>query len=179
MVDNSAALERGLEKAKGIILKRMTDGLIVAAHNFCADAFRAYESPLMGFTGNTWTGTAVGAYVSGKLIYYTTTKAVAGMKSAKRVKLTKGEVAYLKEDYLGRERTFVGMTETDKRLSEYDAIEFLKSHRHTGKYALTVVNGSEYANYIENQMSGNVLMKTYFWSTELLNVSFERVKLNV
>lgn len=164
---NTAALENGFNKAKKIIEERVGLGLINQANILAMKAHDLYHSPKMGFTGNTWTGTAVGVYVSGKLIYFITTKMIADMPPTVRRKLTSGERAFLESDYNGRKRAYVGIIETDKQHSEYDAIQFLENHNPLSKYAITVVNGSEYANYIENEMGGDVLIGTYHYASRL------------
>lgn len=185
MADNSAALERGFAKARQIIKKRVDEGLTIAACNICIDAYRQYKSPLMGFTGNTWTGTCCGVYSDGSLIFMSSTHKIASMPSPLGGKLKAGENRFYAEPYgyrmdgVGENRDFLGRISTSGNLAEADAAEFLSSHHPSFKYGLCVVNGSEYAKYIENEMSGNVLMNTYFWSAELLKAGFERVKLSI
>jgi hypothetical protein len=118
----------------------------------------------MAFTGQTWTGTAVGVYSNGALIYVITTKQFADMPAPVRKKLTSGEYAFLKPDYMGRHRGYKGVIETDKENSEQDAIGFLQGHRVNGKYGITVVSGSEYASYIEDVLKGDVITGTYHYA---------------
>ena len=167
MVTNTAALENGFNKAKKIIEEKIGLCLIKQANILAMKAHDLYHSPKMGFTGNTWTGTAVGVYVSGILIYFITTKMIADMPSTVRRKLTSGERAFLESDYNGIKRSYLGLIETDKQHSEYDAIQFLQNHNPLSKYAITVVNGSEYASYIEDEMNGDVLIGTYHYANRL------------
>ena len=166
-MDNTAALERGFAKAKKIIDERMRLLLIRRANELCLRAHDLYASPKKAFTGNTWTGTAVGAYSNGQLIYYISTKMIASMPEVRRWKLKKGEAAYLSPDYAGNVRRFVGKIETDGGNSEQDALEFLQNHNPSAKYAICVVNGSEYANYIENVYGGDVIKGTYHYAHNL------------
>ena len=64
MGTNTAALENGFNKATEIIRTRVIAGLRKEADKLALKAYDTYKSPLMGFTGNTWTGTAVGVYDS-------------------------------------------------------------------------------------------------------------------
>jgi hypothetical protein len=185
MHNNSEALEKGFGKAKQIIKKRIDEGLTIAACNFCVDAYRSYSSPMMGFTGNTWTGTCCGVYSEGSLIFIASTHKIASMPNPLGAKLKAGYGRFYPEPYgyimsgVGKDRGFAGSIETSGNYAEADACDFLSSHHPSFKYGLCVVNGSEYANYIENVIGGDVLTKTYYWSAELLKAGFERVKLNV
>lgn len=167
MYNNIASLEKGFTKAGEIIQKRITGGLIMKADVLCMKAHDLYRSPNMAFTGNTWTGTAVGVYVLGKLVYYVTTKMIAHMSEAIRRKLTRGESSFLYPDYMGVNRYFTGKIKTDRNYSEYDALEFLKGHSPLSKYAITVVNGSEYAEYIEQVYHGDVITGVYHYANKL------------
>ena len=62
MADNSKALENGFNKAKQIIRERVEIGLMAEANKLAMKAYEMYHSPKMAFTGQTWTGTAVGAF---------------------------------------------------------------------------------------------------------------------
>ena len=163
MTNNTAALERGFKKAQEIINNKMIGILIFQADIIAMKAHDLYHSPRMAFTGNTWTGTAVGVYSNGKLIYYVTTKMIADMEDIVRSKLRAGQFAYLSPDYMGVNRGFEGIIDTDAGNSEQDAISFLESNIISSKYGITVVNGSEYANYIENSMGGDVITGTYHY----------------
>jgi hypothetical protein len=164
MADNSKALENGFNKAKQIIREQVEKGLMVQANKLVEKAYKLYHSPKMAFTGQTWTGTAVGVYSNGALIYVITTKQFADMPAPVRKKLTSGEYAFLKPDYMGRHRGYKGVIETDKENSEQDAIGFLQGHRVNGKYGITVVSGSEYASYIEDVLKGDVITGTYHYA---------------
>ena len=167
MGNNREALERGFAKAKDIIRQKMESILVREANVLALKAHDLYKSPRMAFTGNTWTGTAVGAYSNGKLVYYVTTKMIADMDPAIRNKLKKGERVFLNPDYMGRARSFTGVINTDSGNSENDAITFLLSHNPNSRYAITVVNGSEYAEYIEQVLDGDVITGTYHYAGNL------------
>ena len=162
MSNNSEALERGFEKAKLIIYERIVKSLVLDANLLAMKAHDTYKSG--SFTGNTWTGTAVGVYANGSLIYYVTTKMIANMPNIKHSKITAGEYVYLRPSYDGRNRGFKGTIETDNGISEDDAVAFLKSRVPSSKYSITVVNGSEYASYLEREKGADVLTGTYFYA---------------
>jgi hypothetical protein len=173
MSNNTAALNRGFSKMELIIRERITKGLIVEADKLAMKAYETYHSPLMGFTGQTWTGTAVGVFSNRSLAYYVSTRIIANMPNPVRKKLSFGKPAFLKEpygyimDFSGNNRFMRPTVATDEGISEQDAIKFLQSyHAHT-KYAIVVVNGSEYANYIENSMGGDVITGTYHYASRL------------
>lgn len=174
MADNSKALENGFNKAKQIIRKRVEIGLMAEANKLAMKAYEMYHSPKMAFTGQTWTGTAVGAFSYGYLIYVITTRQIDSMPPPVRKKLTTGTYAFLKPDYLGRYRGYNGVVPTDKGNSEQDAITFLELYNPRSKYAIVVVNGSEYAEYIEQVMGGDVLIGTYHYAKGLRAVDLTK-----
>ena len=175
MAENSKALENGFNKAKQIIRERVEKGLIAEANKLAYKAFDMYRSRLMGFTGQTWTGTAVGVFSNGVLIYVITTRQIASMSPPVRGKLKFGKPVYLKHPYGGgRDRAFVPIISTDGGNSEADAINFIKDYRPSGKYAIVVVNGSEYAKYIEQVMGGDVLIGTYHYAKGLRAVDLTK-----
>ena len=173
MSNNTAALERGIKKAKQIMRERIELGLVNEANKLALKAYESYTSPLMGFTGNTWTGTAVGVYSQGKLIYYITTRMIKNMPAPVMNKLRLGRSAFLEDPYgyiMGEsvgDRSFTPAVDTDGGNSEKDAVEFLESRIPTSQYGITVVNGSEYANYIENSMGGDVIIGTHHYAGRL------------
>ena len=173
MANNTAALDRGFAKAKQIMRERIEQCLVNEANKLAMKAYESYNSPLMGFTGNTWTGTAVGVYSNGKLIYYITTRMIDNMPAPVMNKLRLGKPVFLEKPYgyimVGSRgnRSFAAFVDTDGGNSEKDAIEFLESHSIGSKYGITVVNGSEYANYIENSMGGDVIIGTHHYAGRL------------
>lgn len=173
MSNNTAALERGIKKAKQIMRERIEICLVNEANKLALKAYESYNSPLMGFTGNTWTGTAVGVYSQGKLIYYITTRMIENMPAPVMDKLRLVKPIFLEKPYgyimVGARgnRSFAAVVNTDGGNSEKDAIEFLESHSIGSKYGITVVNGSEYANYVENSMGGDVLIGTHHYAGRL------------
>jgi hypothetical protein len=173
MSNNAAALDRGFKKLYTMIDLRMLRGLSVEANKLAMKAYETYRSPLMGFTGNTWTGTVVGVFINHRFVYMIGTRAIGNMPAALRKKLTRGETAFLKEPYgyimkgVGNNRRFTGKVSTDQGNSEQDAIAFLNGYVPKGRWAIVVVNGSEYGNYIENEMGGDVLIGTYRYAKNL------------
>ena len=172
-MNNSKVLDNGFKKAKEIIRGRMLKGLIIEADKLAVKAYETYESPKMGFTGQTWTGTAVGVYIEGNLEYVVTTRNIGLQIPPVRNKLRNGESVFLKEPYgylMGKSegnRWIMSIISSDGVDSEKDAIDFLQSHKNIGSYGITVVNGSEYANYIENIMGGDVIIGTYHYAGSL------------
>lgn len=182
MTDNSRALENGFAKARLIIRERAEKGLMVEANKLAYKAFELYRSPLMGFTGQTWTGTAVGVFSNGENIYTITTRHIANMPPPVRSKLRTGKVYFLKKPYGyimdatgdGGNRFMRPVIDTDGDNSEADAIKFLRSYKPSTKYAIVVVNGSEYASYIEGMMDGDVLVGTYHYAHGLRAVDLSK-----
>ena len=173
MPDNRKALENGFAKAKKIIHDRIIKGLYVEADRLAMKAYESYESPMMGFTGQTWTGTAVGVFDKGSLVYYVSTKTIADMPDAVRSKLRADKQYFLENpygyimDYSGGNRKFTAVIDTDGGSSEADAVNFLREYKPSNSYAIVVVNGSEYAEYIQNILGGDVLFGTYRYAHNL------------
>ena len=165
MADNRAALDRGFDKARGIIRNKMLRALMGVELSLAVEAQNRYI-PEKSFTGNTWTGTAVGAYADGKLVYYKTTKDL-GMQPPVHRKLRLDEVVHLKSDYLGRDRVIRGSIDTDGGTSEEDAVKFLNRYSPKSKYSVVVANGSEYAEYVESVLDGDVITGTYNYAKRM------------
>jgi hypothetical protein len=174
MPTNDVTIEAGFAKAKSIIRNKIQNSLVNDADLLAMKAHDLYHSPMMAFTGNAWTGTAVGVYIDYKLKYYVTTRMIAGMNPPVRRKLTSHEGVFLRPDYLGRNRHYVGVVETDKQHGESDAIQFLYDHTPVFRYGITVVSGVEYADFIERDLHGDVLTGTYYFTRNLRAVDLIR-----
>lgn len=176
-MDNSKAFDTGIKKARQIIGGHIFDCLTKACEQLTDNAVKNYRSPIGSFTGNTITSYACGLYMNGALSYYYSNG--SKMKSPIRVKLTKGETAYLSPDYGGRNRRFTGKTDTDKGFGEDFSFKFLTRYKSKAKngFEVVVCSGTEYSSYIENVWHGNVLTDTFEHAPKILSNNFKPMKL--
>lgn len=163
---------------KAIVDKAVTDRMKPVIANIARDiAMKAYQSMDMAersFTGNTWTGTAVGAYCNGAIFYRITTRDIGNMAKPVFHKLRSGKAKYLKPTYgylygtSSKEgRRVYPLKDTSGGYSEADAIAFLESYSAKGKFNIVAVNGSEYATYIQNTRDIDVLLSAYRYAKTL------------
>lgn len=153
------------------------DRLAEACERLTDDAVRNYRSPVGAFTGNTVTSYACGLYVDWALSYYYSNG--GKMKDPVRVKLAKGETAFLNPDYEGRKRRFTGRTDTDKGFGEEFSFRFLSQYRPRVRkgFELVVCSGTEYSSYIESVWHGNVLTGTFDRASQILAKNFKPMDL--
>lgn len=176
-MDNSKVFDAGIKKARQIVSGYVFDCLAKACEELADDAVRNYRSPIGAFTGNTITSYACGVFVDRALIYYYSNG--NKIKAPVRVKLSKGETAYLNPDYEGRSRRFTGKTDTDKGYGEDFSFKFLSRYKSKVKngFEIVVCSGTEYSTYIENVWHGNVLTDTFERAPKVLSKNFKPMKL--
>lgn len=175
-MDNSKAFDAGIKKARKLVKGYISDCLIKVCEDLVEDAIKSYRSPIGPFTGNTITSYACGLYINGSLVYYYSNG--RKMKAPVRVKLAKGETAYLAPDYGGKQRRFTGKTDTDKGFGEDFSFKFLRNYKSKSKqgYELVMCDGTEYSSYIENVWHGNVLTNTFEKSRSILSRHFKPMR---
>lgn len=176
-MDNSKAFDAGIKKARQIVNDYIFDSLLKACEQLADDAVKNYRSPIGPFTGNTITSYACGLYVDGVFRYYYGNG--NKMESPVRVKLSKGETAYLSPDYGGRNRKLTGTVDTDKGFGEAYSFKYLSRYKsQVGKgFEIVVCSGTEYSSYIENVWHGNVLTDTFERAPKILSNNFKPMKL--
>lgn len=158
----------GFSKAYGIlrqtVRRHLRAELLRQGQQALQHAVRSYKSPQGPLTGNTITSYCAGIYIDGTL--YEIYRHGDGMKAPVRVKLTKGETApagFI--DWAGnaRKRAFTGSVDTDGGYGSDTAVKFLRSYRPGTSDGVSVVicSGTEYSEYIEQRMNGNVMTGTW------------------
>ena len=140
-------------------------------------ALKAYQSGDMGkraFTGNTWTGTAVGAYYRGSLYYSITTRQISDMPKPVFHKLRNDKSMFLKQTYgflygdSDVESRWIRPTiDTSHGYSEEDALNFLKNYKAKSIFDIVVMNGSEYASYLQNTRGLDVILSAYNYAKSI------------
>lgn len=159
MEDNRKAFDAGMKRARRLI----SDYLYAAIERSCLRLIdhALKEREFDGFTGNTQTSYACGIYYNGGLMGMI----ISGnsMKKPVRLKVRKGERAYLKNPYEGKARTVIGRVDVDGETGADSAADFLSSYKPFIKKGFSVVmtTGTEYSEYLENVRNLNVLTDTF------------------
>lgn len=170
-VSNRAEFDAGMNKAKKMIYAHLERELHNLALVYLADFVR--EKGFNGFTGNTQTSYACGVYVDGLLrsVVYQS----AWGDEPVRMKVRKGEVAYLEHPYEGRSRVVFGIVNVDDSLGKDSSLAFLNGYKGAPKKGLAVVctTGTEYSEYIESVYKLNVMTSTWLNAGSLAAVSIK------
>ena len=174
MHNNREALERGFSKMGTHIREVAEQGMRETSAWLTNDALMRYRSRVGPFTGNTITGTASGVYIDSVLKFAMTSG--RDMPKPVRRKLDKGEIVYLEHPYDNYPRSIKGEVETSGGYSDKDAMSFLGTVTPQFPYQIVLVNGSEYASFIEKIMDGNVLSDTYFSAPDIAKAIFTSMK---
>lgn len=134
------------------------------------------QAGFKNLTGNTLTSFAYGTYLNKKLYNIGIFKG----KSAKRWKLTAGEI-FSGEDYDGNNRNyFKAEIDTDLGYGKDTSISFLESYTPKGVYSLVFTTGTEYSTYLETNLHLNVLTDARTYSIANFIRSFKPINnLNV
>lgn len=155
-MDNKKAFEAGMRKANAIIADRVALAFFGLGRSLLDDAMVSAE--YRNLTGNTITSLAFGLYRNfglSEVIY------LEGLKPALRVKLTKGETVYSFMDYDSNNRPyFRADIDTDGGYGEATSMRFLQSYRPKTAQGIVLTTGTEYSEYLEQELGLNVLTET-------------------
>lgn len=155
-MDNKKAFEEGIKKANAIIADRVALAFFGVGRSLLDDAMVSAE--YRNLTGNTITSLAFGLYRNfglSEVIY------LEGLKPAIRVKLNKGETVYSFIDYDSNYRPyFRGDVATDGGYGEATSMRFLQSYRPSTSQGIVITTGTEYSEYLEQELGLNVLTET-------------------
>lgn len=130
----------------------------------------------LSFTGNTITSYMVGIYFKGRLD--TVIRADSQLMRPLRLKVKRGEKAWLYYPYEGTMRSVIGRVDVDSDFGSETSLKFLKSFQVDGdKYPLALVatTGTEYSSYLEDVRNLNVLTDTYLEMTKILSNNIKAV----
>ena len=174
-MNNEAALDKGLEKARKIAFEHIQKCLEDACDELVRHAQQNYKSPIGSFTGNTITSYSVGLYINGSFVYYYQDD---GIKPPVRGKLTKKEgKVELSPDWEGRTRSYYAKVDTDGGYGKDSALDFLNSYKSRTKgVEIVMCSGTEYSSYIQDVMKGNVLEKTKAEAPSILMSNMKPMK---
>lgn len=157
---NKHTLEQSKAVLRGIIDDYFVSYLIEVCHKAVDHAVGHKEYG--DFTGNTVTSYACGLYVRGELEYVYVSG--SDMREPLRIKVKKGELAFLEETYDKRKDISVkGEIDTDWMFGEDTSVQFLQNYKskYIQGYEIVMTTGTEYSTWIEKHMGLNVLTETY------------------
>lgn len=173
--DNAKTLKDGLSKALKIIEDRIFTDLWDSGVQILK--FLGVIHPLQGwkgFTGNTQTSYACGIYMDGSLEGIITQD--NWNDSPRRLKVRKGETAYLKNPYEGNPRAVKGSVDVSSDTGLETSIGFLHTYKAPkGKVSIVVTTGTEYSEYIESARRLDVLTRTYMEAPKIVNANWKKI----
>lgn len=155
-MDNKKAFMDGMNKANAMIADRVALAFFGLGRELLEDARMSAE--YRNLTGNTITSLAFGLYrnfVLSEVIY------IEGLQPAIRAKLRKGEVVRNFIDYDSNLRPyFRANVDTDAGYGETTSMQFLQSCRPKTANGIIITTGTEYSEYLEQELGLNVLTET-------------------
>lgn len=173
--DNAKTLKDGFAKGLKMIEDTIFESLWnsgVAILKFLGDIhpLQGWE----GFTGNTQTSYACGIYMDGSLEGIITQD--NWHDTPRRLKVRKGEAAYLKNPYEGSPRAVKGSVDVSSDTGLETSIGFLQTYKAPkGKVSIVVTTGTEYSEYIESVRKLDVLTRTYMEAPRLINANWKKI----
>lgn len=157
MKSNSKVLSDAFNKVEELVREQMRMRFINAGFKFLYHAWENRE--FQSFTGNTITSYAIGVYENGTL--FDMYLSVDGMIRPLMRKIGEDNLVYLERPYEGDERAVRGRVDVDNEYGYEESRNFLQNYRPKTKgYVLVVTTGTEYSEYLENELELNVLTDT-------------------
>ena len=153
---NEKAIKDGMVKANTMISERVSMALLTFGEQLLSDAEISAE--YHNLTGNTLTSLAFGLYNNFALVEVIL---LDNGKPAIRVKLTKGETVVNFLDYDGNlRRYFTADVNTDGNFGTSTSYQFLSSYKPLKPQSIVICTGTEYSEYLEQELGLNVLSDT-------------------
>lgn len=152
---NDKAIDKAYKYAIYAVIERSINALI----NYGAELLihAAEEREYGNLTGNTIASLSFGVYLDNKLdsiYHYTSVGAI-------RVKISKGEIVRDFMDYDGNlRRWFRGSVANDGGYGVDTVESFFSSHRPKRRNGIVIATGTEYSEFLENELKLNVLTET-------------------
>ena len=153
---NEKAIREGMAKANAMIAERVSVALLTMGEQLLSDAEISAE--YHNLTGNTLTSLAFGLYDNFML------KEIILLDNGKpaiRRKLVKGEVVGDFLDYDGNLRhSFTADVDTDGGWGTSTSYQFLRAYKPLKPQSIVITTGTEYSEYLEQELGLNVLSDT-------------------
>lgn len=171
--DNAKTLENGFTKGLRII----EDVLFNSIANAADDLLRrvATNRQFIGFTGNTQTSYACGAYVNGRLEHVAVQQ--NWNEPTRRMKVKKGKVVFLSNPYEGHPRAVKGQVDIVENHGLVLSLKQLEEYKAPKKgLAIMMTTGTEYSVYIEENMSLDVLTLTFKDAPRIIERNWKKIE---
>lgn len=171
--DNAKTLENGFTKGLRII----EDVLFNSLANASDDLLRrvATNRQFFGFTGNTQTSYACGAYVNGRLEHVAVQQ--NWNEPTRRMKVKKGKVVFLSNPYEGHPRAVKGQVDIVENHGLVLSLKQLEEYKAPKKgLAIMMTTGTEYSVYIEENMSLDVLTLTFKDAPRIIERNWKKIE---
>lgn len=166
--NNAKTLRDGLMKARTIMRKHLEQQLREICEHILLQVprFREYK----GFTGNTQTSYTCGIYVNGNLVKNGIVRQPNWNTRPLRRKINYGEWAWLAEPYdvNSEPRSVQGKVPiTGLPLGAEESIRFLRSYHPASRIAIVMTTGTEYSEYLEEELGLDVLTNTFDYAARI------------
>ena len=152
---NDKAIDKAYEYAIYAVIERSINALITYSTQLLIQKKKKKEYG--NLTGNTIASLSFGVYLDNKLdsiYHYTSVGAI-------RVKIAKGETVRNFIDYDGNLRScFQGDIANDGGYGVDTVERFFSSHRPNKQNSIVIATGTEYSEFLENELKLNVLTET-------------------
>ena len=156
--DNESVLDKGFAKGLALIERSFMIALHYASLELIHTALNNRE--YTGFTGNTQTSYTCGIFLNGKLIDVASSS--ESLPKPIRRKIPFGKSVFLKRPYEGNQRLRSGYVKTNREYGADTALRFINGYRAPGKgFALVMTTGTEYSEFLEQEVGLDVLTKTF------------------
>ena len=171
--DNAKTLENGFTKGLRIIEDVLFNSLANAADDLLRRV--ATNRQFIGFTGNTQTSYACGAYVNGRLEHVAVQQ--NWNEPTRRMKVKKGEVVFLSNPYEGHPRAVKGQVDIVENHGLVLSLKQLEEYKAPKKgLAIMMTTGTEYSVYIEENMSLDVLTLTFKDAPRIIERNWKKIE---
>lgn len=171
--DNAKTLENGFTNGLRIIEDVLFNSLANAADDLLRRV--ATNRQFIGFTGNTQTSYACGAYVNGRLEHVAVQQ--NWNEPTRRMKVRKGKVVFLSNPYEGHPRAVKGQVDIVENHGLVLSLKQLEEYKAPKKgLAIMMTTGTEYSVYIEENMSLDVLTLTFKDAPRIIERNWKKIE---
>ena len=171
--DNAKTLDNGFAKGLRIIEDVLFNSLANAADDLLRRV--ATNRQFIGFTGNTQTSYACGAYVNGRLEHVAVQQ--NWNEPTRRMKVRKGKVVFLSNPYEGHPRAVKGQVDIVENHGLVLSLKQLEEYKAPKKgLAIMMTTGTEYSVYIEENMSLDVLTLTFKDAPRIIERNWKKIE---
>lgn len=171
--DNKKVLNDGF--AKGLAM--IETSFMVALHYASVELVHTalFNREYVGFTGNTQTSYTCGVFLNGKLVDVVST--ADSLEKPVRHKIPLGKDVYLERPYEWPPRSRGGMVKVDRNYGSETALKIINRYKAPKKgIALVMTTGTEYSEFLEQEIGLDVLTKTFKDAPTILAKNWRPIK---